>query len=116
MFSSVYNHISVRATKIEARALPTVIQGIWVSNTGTATAFLKLFNKLAANVSIGSTVPDITIPIPGGASADVTGVLGVPGAGCLFNTGLTIAATTGIAETDTGAPGANEVIVNIFYR
>jgi hypothetical protein len=27
-----------------------------------------------------------------------------------------VAATTGIADADTGAPAANDVIANIFYK
>jgi hypothetical protein len=33
-----------------------------------------------------------------------------------FGTAITVAATTGVADNDTGAPAANDVIVNIFYK
>jgi hypothetical protein len=36
--------------------------------------------------------------------------------GIKFDTAITVAATTGVLDNDTGAPGANEVIVNIFYK
>ena len=32
------------------------------------------------------------------------------------NEPITVAATTGLADNDTGAPGANEVIVNVLYK
>lgn len=34
----------------------------------------------------------------------------------VFSTGISVRATTGVADNSTGAPGANEVIVNIEYR
>jgi hypothetical protein len=35
--------------------------------------------------------------------------------GLRFSTAITAAATTGVADSDTGAPGANEVVVVIGY-
>ena len=89
---------------------------MWVSNTATSTRFLKLYNATAANVTVGTTTPLITIPLPGNSSDDITGKLDACGHGIQFDTAITAAATTGVADNDTGAPGANEVIVNIFYK
>jgi hypothetical protein len=36
--------------------------------------------------------------------------------GIMFDTAICAAATTGIADNDTGAPGANEVLINVFYK
>jgi hypothetical protein len=35
--------------------------------------------------------------------------------GVQFDTALTVAATTGFADNDTGAPGVNEIILNAGY-
>lgn len=35
--------------------------------------------------------------------------------GIAFSTAITVAATTGVADNDTGAPGANEVVLNLGY-
>jgi hypothetical protein len=35
--------------------------------------------------------------------------------GIAFGTAITVAATTAVADNDTGAPAANDVIVNVFY-
>src|SRR3990167_7196691 len=35
--------------------------------------------------------------------------------GIEFTTGIALRATTGVADNDTGAPSANDVIVNILY-
>lgn len=38
------------------------------------------------------------------------------GVGIGFGTAISVAATTGVADADTGAPSANDLIVNIFYK
>ena len=87
-----------------------------MTNNATTTRFLKFYNATAANVTVGTTTPVITIAIPGNASDDVTGILNAGGHGVAFDTAITVAATTGLADADTGAPAANDVIVNIFYK
>jgi hypothetical protein len=57
---------------------------------------------------------DVTIECSG-ATDDTTSVdISIPN-GIAFGTAITIAATTGVADNDSGAPGANEVIVNLGY-
>jgi hypothetical protein len=91
------------------------VYSVWVSNMATTTRFVKFYNLTAANTTVGSSTPVITIAIPGNASDDVTGLFG--GAyGIAFDTAISVAATTGIADADTGAPAANDVAINIFYK
>jgi hypothetical protein len=33
-----------------------------------------------------------------------------------FSTAICAAATTGLADNDTGAPSANDVVLNVFYK
>jgi hypothetical protein len=98
-----------------AQATAGQVYGMWVTNTATTTRFVKFYNATAANVTVGSTTPVITIGIPGNATDDVSGNFGPGGMGIAFGTAITVAATTGVADADTGAPGANEIIVNVFY-
>jgi hypothetical protein len=81
----------------------------------TSTRFLKLYNATAASVTVGTTTPVLTLALPGNTSDDITGVIALP-QGIKFSTAICAAATTGIADNDTGAPAANDVIVNIFYK
>ena len=37
-------------------------------------------------------------------------------AATLAATGIIVAVTTGIDDTDTGAPGLNDVVLNVFYK
>ena len=52
----------------------------------------------------------MTIPIPPGAAANVAFPDGVT-----FATGVALALTTGVADADTAAVAANEIIVNLLY-
>jgi hypothetical protein len=36
--------------------------------------------------------------------------------GVAFSAAICVAATTGLADNDTGAPSAGDVVVNIFYK
>lgn len=92
------------------------LYGGWVFNAAAATLYLKFYDALVGNVIVGTTAPVLTLPIP--ANATTPGVLAFPGAGSLgieFQTGITVACVTGLADNSTGAPGANEMIVNFFY-
>ena len=89
---------------------------MWFTNTATSTRWLKCYNDTAANVTVGTTTPVITLGLPGNATDDIAGNLGTDGMGVPFSTAITCAVTTGVADNDTGAPSANDVIVNIFYK
>jgi hypothetical protein len=107
---SPFRTISLTATKQEIKSSGGQVFGYYIFNAHTATQYVKLYNAAAANVTVGTTTPWMTIPIPAGAAANLLGVAGIA-----FATGITIAATTGVADNDTGAPSANTVIANIFY-
>lgn len=78
----------------------------------SSTRYLKFYNATAANVSVGTTVPVHTFAIP----SNVAGfTLNFGSQGLQFDTAICVAATTGFADNDTGAPGTNEVILNAGY-
>jgi hypothetical protein len=111
---SIFRSIDLDESEEEVKASAGQVYSMWVTNTATSTRFIKFYNATAANVTVGTTTPVITIGIPGNTSDDVSGHFGGP-LGIAFGTAITVAATTGVADNDTGAPGANEVVVNIFY-
>lgn len=112
---SLFRSIDLDETEEEVKATAGQVYSMWVSNLATSTRFLKFYNATAANVTVGTTTPVLTIAIPGNSSDDVSGFFG-SAHGIAFGTAITVAATTGVADNDTGAPGANEVLVNIFYK
>lgn len=111
---SIFRSLDLDETEEEVKATAGTVYGVWFSNTATATRFLKFYNATAANVTVGTTTPVLTLALPGNASDDISGVFSIP-QGIAFGTAITVAATTGVADNDTGAPAANDVIVNIFY-
>lgn len=113
---TIHRSIDLDESEEEVKATAGVVYGLWVSNRATATRYLKFYNDTAANVTVGTTTPVITIPIPGNTADDVSGNFNVGGLGIGFGTAICVAATTGIADNDTGAPDANDVVVNVFYK
>jgi len=112
-----YKTIDLDESEEEVSATAATVYGMWVTNTATAVRYIKFYNATAANVIVGTTVPALTVGIPGNATDDVAGVFSVPfPGGAAFGTALTIAATTLVADNDATAPGANDVIVDLFYR
>ena len=90
------------------------IYGMWVANMATSTRFIKIYD--AASGTVGTGTPVITLAIPGNTSDDIAGVFANGGMGVAFATGICLGACTGIADNDTGAPGTNDVLVNVFYK
>jgi len=113
---SIYRSIDIDESEEEVKATAGTVFGCWVTNTATSTRFLKFYNATAANVTVGTTTPVITIGIPGNASDDISANFNAGAHGINFGTAICVAATTGVADNDTGAPGANEVVVNVFFK
>lgn len=101
---------STNATSLKASA--GQIGFIYAVNLNAAVRYLKLYNKASAP-TVGTDVPVATLPIP--ASATGAGfIVGIPG-GLNFTTGIAYALTTGVADADTGAVAANEIILAFGY-
>lgn len=113
---TIFRSIDLDETEEEVKATAGQVFGVWFTNTATSTRWLKFYNATAANVTVGTTTPVITLGLPGNTSDDISGVLLGGDHGIAFGTAITVAATTGVADNDTGAPAANDVIVNIFYK
>lgn len=81
-------------------------------NDGASEVYLKFYNDTVANVTVGTTAPFMTLPIPAGSAFTATwgDIGGIP-----FSAAITIAATTGAATADTGAPATGQVVVTSLY-
>lgn len=111
---SIFRSIDLDEGTLEVvKASPGQIYGMWVTNTATSTRFIKIYN--ATSGTAGTGTPVITIGIPGNTSDDVSGLFSSTH-GIAFDTGISIGAVTAVADNDTGAPGTNDVIVNVFYK
>lgn len=89
------------------------LSAFYATNEDASVAYVKLYNKATAP-TVGTDIPEMTIPVPAAAS-------GVPGVanpfigfhGFRFALGLGIAITRNAAHTDTTAVGAGEVKVKL---
>lgn len=112
---SIYRSIDLdEGTGEVVKASAGQLYALWVTNTATATRFVKVYD--ATSCTMGTGTPVITAAVPGNASDDVMAALTGGGYGITFATGICFGATTGVADADTGAPGANDVIANAFYK
>jgi len=98
----------------QVKASAGQVYGGWVYNAAASILYLKFYNVVAASVTVGTTVPVITLPLPPASLV----VLGGPGLahGIEFTTAISVAVTTGLADNNAGAPATNDIVANIFYK
>jgi hypothetical protein len=84
-----------------------------VYNLNASPRYLKFYNKATAP-TVGTDTPVATEIIPGN-TAGAGFIVNIPD-GLAFSTGIAFALTTGLADNDTGAVAANEIIVNLGYK
>ena len=113
---SFYKSIDLDETEEEVKATAGTLYSILAFNRTAAPLYLKIYNATAANVIVGTTVPDMTLVVPANADSDGAGFTHSVAQGYAFGTAITIAATTGVADNDTGAPGANDCVVLVGYK
>lgn len=94
---------SVVQTKQSVIAAPVLLFNILAYNSGASVSYLQFFDALEANVTVGTTTPKFTIPIPATGGYDTT--LNLPEG---FRTGIVIANTA--TATGSGAPAAGALV------
>ena len=110
-----YKNLDVDESEDSVKGSTGQIYWIHCMNLTSSPLYLKLYNATVASVIVGTTAPDLTFPIPTQGDTNGAGfTLSIPN-GIEFGVAITIACTTGIADSDTGAPGANACVVNIGY-
>ena len=113
--TTLYKNIDVDESEAQVKGTAGQVYWIHAMNLSSGVRYLKLYNGTAASVTVGTTVPDLTFPLATQGDTNGAGfILAIPN-GIAFSTAITIAATTGVADNDSGAPGANEVVVNLGY-
>lgn len=94
---------------VSVKASAGQLYGFHVKNRAGAERFLKFYNKNSAPV-LASDVPVMVIPLAAGETLNWNEPHGVP-----FAAGIAMSMTTGIADTDTGALTANDLVLNLRY-
>lgn len=88
------------------------LHAIIATNVNAAVRYLKLYNRTTVP-TVETDVPVMTIPIPGNTAG--AGIVIPFPHGVNFSTGIAYALTTGVADTDTGAVAANEIVVQVLF-
>lgn len=83
--------------------------GWYAWNANAAPAYVKFYD-LAVEPTVGTSVPKLTVMVPGVGDSGVP----LPG-GVAFTNGIAVATTTGAADADTGAVALSEVGVTVVY-
>lgn len=112
---TIFRSIDIDETEEEVKSSAGQLYFIHAINTTAAPLYLKFYNATAANTTVGTTTPILTFPVPGNADSDGAGFTVNIDKGLAFGTALSVACTTGVADNDTGAPGANACIINLGY-
>lgn len=112
LISRTLSAATTNATSVKASAGQVYL--IQATNINAAVRYLKLYNKASAP-TVGTDVPVLTLLLP--ASATIPTPLYIEAEqGIQFTTGIALALTTGIADGDSAAVAANEIIVSLFYK
>jgi hypothetical protein len=91
------------------KASAGTVYGFVAINRSTAARYIKFSN--ATSGTVGTTAVYMTFPLEGSQGMAYS----IP-QGIVFSTGITVGASTGLADNDTGAPAANDVVIQIFFK
>lgn len=106
---------TTNATSVKASAGQLYM--ITASNVGSGVAFLKIYNKASApTVGTDTPVHVFLIPVASTAANGAGTNIPVPDCGLAFGTGIAFAITGAVADSDTTAVAANQVVVNLGYK
>ena len=107
---SLYRNLDLGTTGVVVKASAGQLYALWVANQANAARYLKAYNKATAPTQ--ADTPVFTIPIP----ALAAGTIAIPTVGDAFSAGISLRASTAIADNDTGAPSPNDVVVKVSYK
>lgn len=111
---SIFRSLDIDETEEDVKTSAGQLYFIHAMNMVATARYLKFYNATAANVTVGTTTPVLTFPIPANSTTGAGFTVSIP-QGLAFSTAISVACTTGVADADTGAPGANDVIINLGY-
>jgi hypothetical protein len=100
-----YRKLDLGVTGQVVRATPCILDNYFISNVAATARFVKIYDK--ATAAAETDTPVKTICIPATASANVAGL------GWKFMNGCSVRCTNLVADNDTTAPTANDVVVNL---
>lgn len=82
----------------------------WYIYNSNAAARKVAFHNASSTPTAGASI-FFTLMIPPSSGANVFSDIGIP-----FSTGISITTVTGLADNDSAAVAANDLIINLFYK
>ena len=111
--TSAYKLISLASTNANSvKSSGGNLYSIIAIGLTSTVRYLKFYNKASAP-TVGTDTPIMTIPVP--ANTQGAGIAIPFSMGVNFPLGIAIAITSGVADADTGAVGAGDVVINLTY-
>lgn len=104
--TTTFTNSAATTNPTSVKASAGTLWSIVASNSGASAVYLKLYNKASAP-TVGTDTPALTIQLPASGTVSVGGGAN----GLRFGTGLALAITAGVADTDTAAVAASAIKV-----
>lgn len=105
---------AANTTAIVIKSTPGTIYSVDAFNNGTTIAYAKFYNS--ATATCGSGTPQARYMVPYGASSSGGGFNVSNINGDAYGVGIVMCITGGIADSDTTAPSASSIIVNVHIK
>lgn len=110
---SMFSTIDLDETEEEVKGSAGTVYGFYIySNVAAGTKrFVRFYDATAANTTVGTTAAAMVFELDGtqGLTQNIP-------QGLAFANGICVAATTAVAANDTGAPGANDIVMTVYYK
>lgn len=103
-----FRNAALSNTAVAVKAAAACLYGYSLYNPAAEITFFQFYDVAQGSVTVGTTVPKITIPIQSGASETLDF-----GVGITFGTALTVATTTTITG---GTAPATAALCGLFYK
>lgn len=100
-----YRNTALSSTDVEAlvaSAAGLYIRGFNIINPNTSDVYVKFYDATAANTTVGTTTPILTLFVP--ANGSVFEPYNKDNIVAFFSTAITLACVTGLADNNTTAP------------
>lgn len=104
-----YRNLNLGVTGQVVKAYKGQVFDIHICNQAASARYVKFYDKATAPTASDTPIRTYSIP------ASTTISLAVTTAGFEFLSGISLRGTTGIADNDTGAPSANDIVVNLGW-
>ena len=104
-----YRNIDLGVTGQIVKAGPGQLYGYYYDNVALDVRVLKFYDQ--PTTPTHTDTPKLSIRLPASSAANIFTCIGVT-----FYAGISVRATTGIEDNDTGAPTAHDVVVNVYYK